>query len=195
MPGQESDVAKQSQSEPSLSLDRRQLLAAAAALSIGNIPGAEAAVEATTSGPAVIVAEIPTSDSPAWNRYAGTAQKIEEIVARNVIRAEAGLPLLSVARELRRMKQAADATAFEQFADLHGQAVWDEVLGPVREARGEPNWRPIRWMEGLAFQAQVGKILRERFARATSDRMKASPGPDWGYRRLRKPNCKSKSGR
>jgi hypothetical protein len=129
MPGQESDVAKQSQSEPSLSLDRRQLLAAAAALSIGNIPGAEAAVEATTSGPAVIVAEIPTSDSPAWNIYAGTAQKIEEIVARNVIRAEAGLPLLSVARELRRMKQAADATAFEQFADLHGQAVWDEVLG------------------------------------------------------------------
>jgi hypothetical protein len=61
------------------------------------------------------------------------------------------------------MKQAADATAFEEFADRHRQAVWDEVLAPVRQARGEPNWRPSRLMEGLAFQAQVGKILYERF--------------------------------
>ena len=53
--------------------------------------------------------------------------------------------------------------AFEEFADRHGQSVWEEVLAPVREARGEPNWSPTRLMEGLAFQAQVGKILRERF--------------------------------
>ena len=156
-------MAKPKQSEPSLSLDRRQLLGSAAALSIGNIPGAEAAVEATTSGPAVIVAEIPTSDSPAWNICAATAQKIEEIVARNVIRAEAGLPLLSVPQELRRMKQVTDAMAFEEFADRHRQSVWEEVLAPVREARGEPNWRPTRLMEGLALQVKVSRILRERF--------------------------------
>jgi hypothetical protein len=156
-------MARQTQSDSALGIDRRRLLASAAALSVGNIPAVEAAVEVATSGPAVIGAEIPTSDTPAWNICAGTAQKIEEIVARNVIRAEAGLPLLSVARELRRMKQVTDAMAFEEFADGHRQAVWEEVLGSVRAAKGEPNWRPRRLMEGLAFQAQVGKILRERF--------------------------------
>ena len=61
------------------------------------------------------------------------------------------------------MKKAADAMAFEEFADRHGESVWEEVLAPVREAKGEPNWRSIRLMEGLAFQAQVSSILRERF--------------------------------
>jgi hypothetical protein len=156
-------MATQKQSEPSLSIDRRQLLVAAAALSIGTIPGIEAAAEVTNSGPAVPVAEIARSETAAWNVCAGTARKIKEIATRNIIRAEAGLPLLSIPRELRRMKMVEDAMAFEAFADRYGESVWEEVLAPVREARGEPNWRPTRWMEGFAFQAQVGKILRERF--------------------------------
>jgi hypothetical protein len=123
----------------------------------------EAAAEVTNSGPEVPVAEIARSETAAWNVCARTAQKIEEIAARNIIRAEAGLPLLSVPQELRRMKMVEDAMAFEAFADRHGESVWEEVLAPVRVARGEPNWRPTRLMEGLAFQAQAGKILRERF--------------------------------
>jgi hypothetical protein len=55
-------MATPKQSEPSLSLDRRQLLVSAAALGVGNIPGPDAAVEVTNSGPAVTVAEISTSD-------------------------------------------------------------------------------------------------------------------------------------
>jgi hypothetical protein len=156
-------VARTKQSEPGLSLDRRQLLASAATLSIGTIPGIEAAAEVTNSGQAVPVAEIARSETAAWNVCAGTAQKIKEIAARNIIRAEAGLPLLSVPQELRKIKDAEIAAEFEQFADRHRQAVWDEVLAPVREARGEPNYRPTRLMEGLAFQAQVVKTLRERF--------------------------------
>ena len=62
-----------------------------------------------------------------------------------------------------RMKMVEDAAAFEEFADRHRQAVWNEVLGPVREGRWEPTWRPTGFMEGLGFQAQVSKILRERF--------------------------------
>jgi hypothetical protein len=77
-------MAKPKQSEPRLSLDRRQLLAAAAALSVGNIPGVEAA-KAANSGQALTVAEMPTSESPAWNVCAGTARRIEEIAARNII--------------------------------------------------------------------------------------------------------------
>ena len=83
----------------------------------------------------------------------------------------------------------------EQFAARHPQAVWDEALAPVREARGEPNRHRSTFMEELVFQAQVSKIIHERFAPATSDKMRPSQGPDWGYRRLRKPNCKLNSGR
>ena len=120
--------------------------------------------EAAPSAQAAIIrAPVPVAHYPALNVCASTAQRIEEIVARIRIRQEAGLPLLSIPKELRRMKQAADATAFEQSADRHRQAVWEEVLGPVRADRGETNWRPTRLMEGLAFQAQVGRIFRERF--------------------------------
>jgi hypothetical protein len=156
-------MARPKQSEPGLSVDRRQLLVTAAAVTAaGIVPNAEA-VGATNSVQAASVTKAWVSETPALNVCAGTAQKIQEIAARNIIRAEAGLPLLSVPQELRRMKQATDAMAFEEFAAVHRQAIWEEVLAPVREARGEPNYRPTRWMEGLAFQAQVGKILRQRF--------------------------------
>jgi predicted Fe-S protein YdhL (DUF1289 family) len=105
----------------------------------------------------------PVSETPAHNVCAGTARKIEEVAERNRIREEAGLPLLSISKELRKIKNAEIAAEFEDFADQHRQAVWDEVLAPVREARGEPNWRPTRLMEGLAYQAQVNRILRKRF--------------------------------
>ena len=47
--------------------------------------------------------------------------------------------------------------AFERFAALHRQAVWDEILTPVREAKGDPHWRPTGMIEGLGYQAQVSK--------------------------------------
>jgi hypothetical protein len=61
------------------------------------------------------------------------------------------------------MKQVTDAMAFEEFADRHRQAVWEEVLGSVRETRGEPNWYPSRFLDGLLYQSRVSRILRERF--------------------------------
>jgi hypothetical protein len=61
------------------------------------------------------------------------------------------------------MKQVTDATAFDEFAAVHRQAIWEEFLAPVRETRGEPTWRPTGFMEGMGFQAQVSTILRERF--------------------------------
>jgi hypothetical protein len=156
-------MARRKQSEPSLSLDRRQLLAATAVVTAaGIVPNAEATAVANASKAAKGVT-IPASETPALNVCASIAQKIQEIASRNIIRAEAGLPLLSIPKELRRMKQVADARKFEEFADRHRQAVCDEVLALARQASGEPNWRPTRLMEGYAFQAQVSKILRERF--------------------------------
>jgi hypothetical protein len=135
-------------------------------------------VSATESAQGVEPAEVidlgnpQTIEPPAFNCCAVTTRRLEEIARRNRIRDEAGLPLLSIPKELRRMKDVADAVAetdqFEAFATVHRAAVWDEVLAPERERRGQPDWRPRRWMEGLGYQTQVSRILRERFLRKSS---------------------------
>jgi hypothetical protein len=156
-------MAQPKQSEPGLSVDRRQLLAGTAAVTAaGIVPNAEAD-GATNLADAGSAATIPALETPALNFCASTARKMKKIVARNRIRQEAGLPLLSVPQELRRMKQVTDAMAFEDFADRDRQAFWNEVLGPVRETRGEPNWYPSRFLDGLLYQSRVSRILRERF--------------------------------
>jgi hypothetical protein len=53
--------------------------------------------------------------------------------------------------------------AFGPFAAEHRQAVWAEVLKPRREALGDPNWKPKYWSEGVGYQSEVFRILRERF--------------------------------
>jgi hypothetical protein len=99
----------------------------------------------------------------AWNVCSATARRIAEIAKRNRIRVEAGLPLLSIAKELRRMKTAEEEAKFEAFAAIHRKVVWDEVLALERETRGQPGWKPSSFMEGLASQSQVSKILHEQF--------------------------------
>ena len=163
-------MAKAIQSESALSLDRRQLLTSAAAIAaIGIVPRYEQA-EAANSAELASAAEIP-----AWNVCAGTARRIAEIAKRNCIRQEAKLPLLSIAKELRRMKTAEDQVKFEAFAAVHRRAVWDEVLAPERKSRGQPDWKPSSFVEGLAFQSQVSKILHEQLkARATKAKIARS---------------------
>ena len=87
-----------------------------------------------------------------------------EIARRNEIRREANLPLLPIAKELRRMKKQEELEEFEPVRGGHGKAVWDQVLKPRREAEGNPNWRPS-WMEGVQLsnrgsQISLGTILR-----------------------------------
>src|SRR6516165_9324911 len=119
-----------------LVMSRRQLLATVAAIPMSGI------LPPQVTADAVPVLSIPTSEPSPLKLCAATTRRIEEITARNRIRAEACLPLLSISKELRRMKEAADAAEFEAFADVHGGAVWAEVLATKREARGEPNWHP-----------------------------------------------------
>ena len=140
-----------------LTMNRRQLLTTVAAIPMSEI------LPPQVTADAVPVPSIPTSEPSPLNVCAATARRIEKITARNRIRAEACLPLLSIPKELRRMKEADDAAAFEAFADANRGTVWDEVLATKREARGEPNWHPSGWMEGIAFQSEVSRILRERF--------------------------------
>jgi hypothetical protein len=78
--------------------------------------------------------------------------------------------LLSTVKELRRMKEHEDGELrrieFEQFEARYQKEVWDAVLRPRRAAEGNTNWFPRNWAEGVGYQSEVYKILRERFAAA-----------------------------
>ena len=88
-----------------LTMNRRQLLATVAAIPMSGI------LPPQVTADAVPVPSIPTSEPSPLNLCAATARRIEEIIARNRVRAEACLPLLSIPKELRRMKEADDANA------------------------------------------------------------------------------------
>jgi hypothetical protein len=114
-------------------ISRRKLLATAAAASAAGIaprlPDVHAAV---LPGAAQTVSGTP--NLPALNVSAGMARRILEIEARNAIRREAGLPLLSHVRELRAMKKVEREQQFERFYAIHGPAVLDEILHRRAEA-------------------------------------------------------------
>ena len=141
-------------------IDRRQVLrGAAAATAISGLPASEPAVAAPQ--------EIEAANLASWSHFStATCSRLEEIAFRNRVRKEAGLPLLSVAKELRRMKMVADEERFRQFAALHREAVWNDVLKIVRHEIGSPNWRPTGWIVGMGFQARVDGILRDRYQRS-----------------------------
>ena len=86
-------------------LDRRQLLRnAAAATAIRALPASERVVVAPQ--------EIEAANLVGWSHFsAATLRRLEEIALRNRLRKEAGLPLLSVVKELRRMKTVEDGSA------------------------------------------------------------------------------------
>jgi putative ubiquitin-RnfH superfamily antitoxin RatB of RatAB toxin-antitoxin module len=132
-----------------LSINRRRLMTAAAAVTAsGVLPGVKRAAL--------------TLEVEPGNFCAATARRLVEIALRNELRQEVKLPLLSVPKELRRMKKQEELEEFDRFEAAYGKAVWEEVLKPRREAEGNPTWRPS-WMEGVACQTQVNKILWEQF--------------------------------
>ena len=137
-------------------LDRRQLLrGAAAATAIRALPASERAVAAPQ--------EIEAANLAGWSHFsADTLRRLEEIGLRNRLRKEARLPLLSVVKELRRMKTVEDGERFNQFVALHQRAVWDEVLKSVRDGMGDANWS-LNSITGIAIQANVLAILRRRY--------------------------------
>ena len=156
-PGKEGTMARP---DFPLNIDRRRLLTSAAATvtATGILPGVKLADAAAAD---VIQCSPLTLEAQPRNFCAATARRLIEIARRNEIRREANLPLLSIAKELRRMKQQEELETFSRFEAAYGKAVWDEVLKPRREAEG-PNWRPS-WIEGMCYQNQVFKIARQQF--------------------------------
>jgi mRNA-degrading endonuclease toxin of MazEF toxin-antitoxin module len=144
-----------------LNIDRRRLLASAVAVRVASImPGSG---PADTAPAAVIQSSAMAMEAEPANFCAATARRLQLIAHRNAIRQEAGLPALSVVRELRRMKEQADREEFERFSAANGNTVGDEVLKRRREAEGNPNWQP-NFLEGMSLQNQVRGILWEQFS-------------------------------
>jgi Xaa-Pro aminopeptidase len=143
-----------------VNISRRCLLVSAAALPAASIlPGPE---PADTAAAAVIQSSAMAMEAEPAKVCAATARRLQEIARRNAIRQEAGLPALSVVRELRHMKEQAEREEFERFAAVNGKAILDEFLKRRREAEGHPNWRP-NFLEGMCLQNQVREILRQQF--------------------------------
>jgi hypothetical protein len=148
----------------SFPIDRRSLLTTSVAITTAILaPG----VAISEIAPGVSGQPILTKAEAILNVSATTARRLAEIERRNELRRKAQLPLLPIAKELRRMKEEDDrqefSEAFRKFAAKYSKAVWDEVLKPRREALGDPNWRPKYWSEGVGYQSEVYRILRERF--------------------------------
>jgi hypothetical protein len=145
-----------------LTINRRRMLTSVAATvtATGILPGVRGADAAAATGFFQSSQLMPKAEPR--NFCAATARRLLEIARRNEIRRDASLPLLSIAKELRRMKDQETSEEFSRFEAAYGEAVWDEVLKARREAEGNPNWRP-NWMEGVRCQSEVYKILRERF--------------------------------
>jgi len=157
-----------------LSINRRRLLATGAAMATAAIaPGAGSvkAAFANAAQPASLPAE-----APALNVCAATARRLLDIARRNEIRREAGLPLLSTVKELRCMKEHEDGELrrieFEQFEAQYQKEVWDVVLRPRREAKGDRNWFPRNWAEGVGIRA-----MSTRFCGSDLQQQAGSSGP------------------
>ena len=88
-----------------VNIDRRRLLVSVAAVPVASI--VPIAKPAETAAAAVIRSSAMAPEAEAANFCAVTATRLAEIARRNRLRNEFGLPLLSVAAELRRMKTAA----------------------------------------------------------------------------------------
>jgi hypothetical protein len=141
-------------------IDRRQLLT-----SVAGMLGARSVRVIVLGTDAPVKSSLLTPGAPPADGCCVTTRRLSEIARRNEIRREGKLPLLSIPKELRRMKQQDDSVEFEHFAAAHRATVWDRILESGRDATGNPEWRP-GWMQGLSCQNEVYKALRIQFKMA-----------------------------
>jgi hypothetical protein len=94
---------------------------------------------------------------------------INEIEDRNKARAEAGLPSVSVPKEIEKISEAELRQDFCDWCEAR-QDLWDtvaeEVLQTFRKERGDPTWVPLgllngAWAYGSQIQDRMHQIWKE----------------------------------
>ena len=154
-----------------LNINRRHLLTSAATTVLAGvapiIPRASFPARTGITNSESPAPPYPEVEAPNFSNI--TILRLREIAERNSIRQEAGLPFLSVPKELRRMKEAADAEKFRAFADAHRKRVYAKMLRRIRRRCGESNWAPSGALSGggLWFSAHVDRHLRAMYRRTT----------------------------
>jgi hypothetical protein len=148
-------------------LSRRQLLSSAATITAAGIaPNVEAHSRSEITQQAQALAS-PSKEAQPQRFSVVTSIRLREIAERNRARQEAGLPLLSVAKELRRLKEAVDAEKFRNFVETHRNRIHKKMLARVRRQRGDPQWSPTGVLSGggLWFDALVDEQLTKLYCR------------------------------
>jgi hypothetical protein len=87
-----------------------------------------------------------------------------EVNERNRVRATANLPLLSPAKELRRLYEADRERRFEDYFRTSPirRKVEERLLARIRRLRGDPLWQPTGFLSGggFAFSMRVRRTMR-----------------------------------
>ena len=123
-------------------LSRRRFLSSAAAIAVA---GAASDIVYEAHGRIAQQAQplaFPSEEAQAQNFGAVTLLRLREIAERNRVRQEACLPLLSVPKEVRRMKVAHDAEKFRTFAEAHRKDIYQKMLARMRRRCGDLHWAP-----------------------------------------------------
>ena len=132
------------------SINRRQLMTATATIAVAGLAPNPTPAEGLANSAVAQPTEplVPPAVVQAGNFDSVTILRLREIAQRNRIRQEAGLPLLLVPKELRRMKEAADAERFRKFSDAHCNRVQDKMLARARRrsrrSQLETDWYALR---------------------------------------------------
>jgi hypothetical protein len=101
------------------------------------------------------------------------AKARHEIEDRNRIRAQAYLPSVAVAGELRKMYEVQRGSNFEEFLRTSPirKRIEDKLLNRIRRMRGDPNWIPTGFLSGAGFafyartRSVMARVWRMRQAR------------------------------
>ena len=158
-------------------LSRRELLSSATTITIAGI-APNVAFEAHARSQIVQQEQAlipPSKEAQAQTFRAITSLRLREIAERNRARKEAGLPLVSVPKELRRMKEVADTEKFRKFAEAHRGRIYQKMLARVRRRCGDPQWAPTGVLSGggLWFGARVDEQLTKLYCRLAVNRNNA----------------------
>jgi hypothetical protein len=163
-----------------LRIDRRRLLKSSVAITAANL----APILSPSEAASVVSAQtVSTTPEAILNVSAATFRRLQEIQARNLLRKESGLPLLSVAQKFRRTKARQAAQDYANFADRFRRRMQEKVLARIRRETGDNDWKPQGAFQGMAFQNEVSQRLRRVYERvgletrpsSSSVRISASP--------------------
>jgi hypothetical protein len=142
-------------------IDRRTLLKSYAAITAAKFAPD---VPLSEIEPVVSAQTVPAPSPALLNASAATARLLD-IRRRNNLRHDAGLPLLDVSKEWRRLKARQAAQDYANFAERFRRRMQTKVLARIRRQVGDGQWKPEGTFQGMAVQNEVSKRLAKLYER------------------------------